>query len=880
MADTFEVGDHVEFVSGGRFGRSQKIGPCGQELVVGQVGFIHSVPGVRGELGCTFGDLRVSLDFADVKHTRRPVSETAPTKVKRQSTSVPSLRKISPFQTSVMPMLGRVASPFKSKQEQVRPRTLKPMPETGASLLTPKGNAGRVCRSVSLMRLAAEPSTTKQEADRGESDTSSEKSEASSTSHDRPHPPSFYCPISRQCMHDPVVLTDGHTYERRYIEQWLQHKDTSPVSGAKLSEKIIFPNHALRNAIEEYFEDVLLRHREAIRETTAGLLRRKGRFSSDVSVVNTINSLMQCSVLVNADLSVERVLKRIMDEAKRLLGAEVASVFLVDRENRELYSTVNSTESELRIPFDSGVAGHVAASGEPEIIPDAYADARFNTEVDRATGFKTRNILCVPIRASKAGIIGVAQLINKVYGGVLSSSNEAVSSHQENGLSFTQDDQLFFEVFASQAGSAIVSSGIFQRMPKSQSIENVKPTITTPVRNSQVCCCRVLSKSSSQRFPMAEDNTSSDHCPVKSTGKSLCDAENKAFSELSAVQFSTIEPMLDSAYSSWETDTLTLAEMSGNKPLSVLAFYLLEKNGLVDDFTLDVTKLKRFLAEIEAGYPENQYHNRAHAASVVHVMHTLMLHGKVAELASNAVERIKESKRSRFVMLAGLFAAVIHDFEHDGTSNDFHMKSLTERAITHNNRSVNENHHVAEAFRILLRPECNFLRSMSSEDFHLFRSLVLDLVLATDMAEHKGILDSFTELTASCSPSSAFAPSSAKEAILALKMTLKCSDLGHLTLNWGSHMRWVRRLEEEFFQQGDKEKELHLPVSFLMDRGKPGVSESQMGFFNFVVLPLYRAYLNAFPAAYPLVNSVEANFTKWSAVQLKLDAATAAATAA
>ena len=91
---------------------------------------------------------------------------------------------------------------------------------------------------------------------------------------------------------------------------------------------------------------------------------------------------MQCSILVNADLSIEHVLTKIMQEAKSLVGAEVASVFLVDRKRSELYSTVNSTGGELRIPIKSGVAGSVAYSGMPDIIQDAYKDCRFNTAGD------------------------------------------------------------------------------------------------------------------------------------------------------------------------------------------------------------------------------------------------------------------------------------------------------------------------------------------------------------------------------------------------------------------------------------------------------------------------------------------------------------------
>merc|ERR1711959_163830 len=142
---------------------------------------------------------------------------------------------------------------------------------------------------------------------------------------------------------------------------------------------------------------------------------------------------MQCSLLMNADLSTECVLRRIMDEAKALVGAEVASVFLVDVERQELYSTVNSTKGELRIPITAGIAGHVATTGEPVVITDAYHDPRFNKIVDLKTGFKTRNMMCVPLKVKKGAVIGVVQLINKVSDAMTPGSPKAIGS--ESGAS-------------------------------------------------------------------------------------------------------------------------------------------------------------------------------------------------------------------------------------------------------------------------------------------------------------------------------------------------------------------------------------------------------------------------------------------------------------
>jgi hypothetical protein len=75
-------------------------------------------------------------------------------------------------------------------------------------------------------------------------------------------------------------------------------------------------------------------------------------------------------------------------------------------------------------------------------------------------------------------------------------------------------------------------------------------------------------------------------------------------------------------------------------------------------------------------------------------------------------------------------------------------------------------------------------------------------------------------------------------------------------------------LEEEFFSQGDKERAMNVPeVSFLMDRNKPGASDTQVGFFDFVVLPLFREFSSAFPAMTPMLAGVDANYQRWKDVQ-------------
>lgn len=115
------------------------------------------------------------------------------------------------------------------------------------------------------------------------------------------------------------------------------------------------------------------------------------------------------------------LLREIMAEARRLTNAERCSLFLLDPEHLHLVAKVfdgvihEHVSTEVRIAKDQGIAGHVALTGKLLNIKDAYSHPLFYKGMDEATGFRTRNILCFPIKDEK-GIIGVAQLCNKIDG--------------------------------------------------------------------------------------------------------------------------------------------------------------------------------------------------------------------------------------------------------------------------------------------------------------------------------------------------------------------------------------------------------------------------------------------------------------------------------
>jgi putative ABC transport system ATP-binding protein len=121
----------------------------------------------------------------------------------------------------------------------------------------------------------------------------------------------------------------------------------------------------------------------------------------------------------------EQVLEAFTLKIGSLLGADRATLFVLDRERREMWSKVAAGSGEIRIAIDAGIAGRVARTGEPMNVPDAYAEPLFNRAVDEATGYLTRSLLCMPIHDDGGGVFAVMQLLNKAGGEPFVAEDEA-----------------------------------------------------------------------------------------------------------------------------------------------------------------------------------------------------------------------------------------------------------------------------------------------------------------------------------------------------------------------------------------------------------------------------------------------------------------------
>ncbi|RVE58188.1 hypothetical protein OJAV_G00206650 [Oryzias javanicus] len=275
----------------------------------------------------------------------------------------------------------------------------------------------------------------------------------------------------------------------------------------------------------------------------------------------------------------------------------------------------------------------------------------------------------------------------------------------------------------------------------------------------------------------------------------------------------------------WSFDVFTFHEATGEHALKYLVYDLLTRYDLINRFRIPVQALVQFVEALESGYSKhrNPYHNLIHAADVTQTAHFLMLHTGLMHWLSE------------LEILAMVFAAAIHDFEHTGTTNNFHIHTRSEVAILYNDRSVLENHHVSAAYKLMAEEDMNILVNLNKDDWRELRSLVIEMVMSTDMSCH------FQQIK---TMRNALTQTHSIDKVKVLSLMLHAADISHPAKAWPLHHHWTHSLMEEFFRQGDKEVELGLPFSPLCDRKATMIAQSQIGFIDFIVEPTFSVLID------------------------------------
>ena len=158
--------------------------------------------------------------------------------------------------------------------------------------------------------------------------------------------------------------------------------------------------------------------------------------------------MKQIALAVGSTLDLDRLLELIVSKITELMEADRSTLYLTDETGTALWTKVLQADElrEIRLDMGQGIAGWVAQTGKTVNIEDAYEDERFNPDVDLESGYRTRSMLCMPIRNYQGRISGVVQVLNKI-GGV-----------------FTEEDEELLEAMGSQASISIENSKMYQSL--------------------------------------------------------------------------------------------------------------------------------------------------------------------------------------------------------------------------------------------------------------------------------------------------------------------------------------------------------------------------------------------------------------------------------
>ncbi|KAG1698116.1 cAMP-specific 3',5'-cyclic phosphodiesterase [Nymphon striatum] len=301
----------------------------------------------------------------------------------------------------------------------------------------------------------------------------------------------------------------------------------------------------------------------------------------------------------------------------------------------------------------------------------------------------------------------------------------------------------------------------------------------------------------------------------------------------------------------WGLDIFRIHDLTNHRPLTTVTYTIFKERELMKTFKIQPSTLVNFLMTLEDHYIKDvPYHNSTHAADVAQSTHVL--------LTSPALDNVFTDLE----IFAAIFASAMHDVDHPGLTNQYLVNTSSELALMYNDESVLENHHLAVAFKLLQGENCDIIQNLTKKQRLTMRKMVIDMVLATDMSKHMSLLADLKTMveTKKVAGSGVLLLDNYTDRIQVLQNMVHCADLSSPTKPLELYQKWVDRIMEEFFQQGDKEHAQGLEMSPMCDRLSSTMEQTQVGFIDYVVHPLWETWADlVHPDAQDILDSLESN---------------------
>ncbi|KAK8891171.1 hypothetical protein M9Y10_028377 [Tritrichomonas musculus] len=684
-----------------------------------------------------------------------------------------------------------------------------------------------------------------------------------------------------------------------------------------------------------------------------------------------LTALLDVAEEISGQLDTNKLTEIIIEKGRLLTNADRCSLFLVNDSHDRLITTLQSgLSTRIDIPIDKGIVGKTVIENRTLNIPDAYKCEYFDPSTDKTTGYRTSQILSVPIRNNTGEVIGVTEMVNRL-----------------DDKPFTSWDVNLIQIFNIFCGISLENAKLFQKsvymasqlrsfmnmsfsLSKSESVHRILSDIMQNARRSinaeygslylledasnslstfivdggfvpsAMSLCKGIAGHCAQtqneliindclndeRFagfiknngnknddenasPNSSSSQQSSNTPtinklsviaaplLRSDGTLLGVAEMvnkkngsftdddmklmKSFSTFAAIALENSRLKDIEKYGNVETEMMKYVSESERSLTNTIpeklrfqseelkakiltinvfscdllgidhirtVFYIFNRFKICDEFDINNEMLFKFVFELWKTYNDVPYHNWTHACDVLQYT-AYELH--IGEL---------ENVFTRLEIFALLVSAICHDANHNGYNNIYNVKSETPLGILFKGQSVMETHHVTITINILDKDELNLFHSLSKENVRKMWNIVIKLILSTDMSLHFNLVKNTSNLL----DNNEFSFENEDHRQIGLDLLLKVADISNVSRPFEIADKWCTILQEEFFRQGDMEKENGIGLSSPMnDRENNDKPKSQIGFYNFICLPLYQVTARVFPKLQVNVEHVKENLEVW-----------------
>ncbi|EEY57908.1 3'5'-cyclic nucleotide phosphodiesterase, putative [Phytophthora infestans T30-4] len=565
----------------------------------------------------------------------------------------------------------------------------------------------------------------------------------------------------------------------------------------------------------------------------------------------------------SAAASVARFVRVVMAEGRKLLHCDRFGFLLVDPLKKELWIT-QEDEERVRMPLTKGLSGLIATTGKTVNTRDAYTHPHFDPSLDRKTGYRTTSVLGMPVfedhTPTNPKIVAVVIAINKKDDGATNATeDEASRRNSRHRVPFTTSDAECMTQYCREIQFAL------GRLSLDISYYKV-------VSDCGLSAPGEIVSSIVQKYCQSSELDALEEMATAA----YADDPDEHTTPFAAIPFPPRNPQRRIStprenghvigvgdVTRWDFSCLDLSNADIFAAVSVLFHSL----GLLERFQVAQDTFSTFLSHVASHYRPNAYHNLQHAFQVTHATYCLLRRSGVAH-----------SYFARVEIFAMLIAALCHDLDHPGNTNDFEVKTHSQLALTHNDDAVLERHHCRVAFIILSHPGANLFGQLPTRACFVYvRRLLIHCILATDMAKHFEkckALESLSKrhLLVNNNGGKGAKRGRSKHRFVFMTILIHAADLSSQALPYTQAARWGMRVLSEYQQQAKSEAELHFPVeSFMANLHHAETRVTvQLNFINYVLRPIWLPLATLCPAMKVYADSLESNRERYKAELDKL----------